>query len=130
MFATPATQGLIHRLAQNNCTDLGKPKKLENFEAAMKAGLSNGLLRMRLGNFVRGAIARRDRNEKPVSSRLKDVKASIKRGEKATKGRRPKAAQPEGKPRRARRNAGVSHEATPVEVAVARDTSNDDAVLG
>ena len=26
VFATPATQGLIHRLAQNNCTDLGKPK--------------------------------------------------------------------------------------------------------
>jgi pimeloyl-ACP methyl ester carboxylesterase len=26
VFATPPVQGLIHRLAQNNCTDIGKPR--------------------------------------------------------------------------------------------------------
>jgi hypothetical protein len=88
------------------CGQYADEESWERIEKAAKQGVQNGLLRMRIGNLIRGALRRKERGVV--------AKAGGRKSERSIDNR--------GKRKGARRTAGVEHVATPAETKFESET--------
>jgi hypothetical protein len=90
------------------CGQYADEESWERIEKAAKQGVQNGLLRMRIGNLIRGALRRKERGVVAKAGGRKSERSIDNRGQRKGKG--------------ARRTAGVEHVATPAETKFESET--------